>query len=284
MTAVQNELLQEGQHVPLSKLCQWLGLPRSTAYYQPRERSAPRRDLAFEMLVFDIVQEHPTFGVRRVWALLRFMLGLAVNKKRVARLFKRKGWSCKLRSIGGRPRVQVSRSVADRPDERWSTDIALLWCGEQDGWCSFVPVLDCCTRQVLGWELAHTARAKTAERALESALLGRFGCTRGAPVGMSIRHDNGLVFGSRLFRAVVRDYGLKQEFITPYTPEQNGLAERFIRSFKEECVWQHRFDSIDQARSVIAKWIDWYNTGRPHQALNYKTPQSVYENARKAAA
>lgn len=282
--AVHNELLQEGRRVPLAQLCQWLDLPRSTAYYQPRQRSAPKRDHAFEMLVFDIVQEHPTFGIRRVWALLRFTLRLAVNKKRVARLFKRRGWSCKQRRIGGRPRVQASRSVAERPDQRWATDIALIWCGERDGWCSFVPVLDCCTRQVLGWELAPTARAKTAERALESALLKRFGCTRGAPQGMSIRHDNGLVFGSRLFRSIVKDYCLQQEFITPYTPEQNGLAERFIRSLKEECAWQNNFESMEQARTTIGRWIEWYNGGRPHQALNYKTPDAVYQGWRTAAA
>ena len=282
--AIQNELLQESQSVPLTKLCRWLELPRSTAYYQPQQRSAPARDHAFEMLVFDIVQAHPTFGIRRVWALLKFSLGWNVNRKRVARLFKRRGWSCKLRRIGGRPRVQASKSVTQRPDERWATDIAMVWCGEKDGWCSFVPVLDCCTRQVLGWELAHTARAKTAERALESALLRRFGWTRGAPAGMQIRHDNGLVFGSKLFRAVVREYGLKQEFITPYTPEQNGLAERFIRSLKEECVWQNNFESMEHARATIAKWIDWYNSGRPHQALNYKTPDAVHAQWQTRAA
>lgn len=280
---IQNELLAENKRVPLTKLCDWLALPRSTAYYQPRQRSAPARDHAFEMIVRDIIEEHPTFGIRRVWALLKFSLNFAVNRKRVARLFKRRGWSCRLRSIGGRPRVQGSRSIADHPNERWATDIALVWCGN-DGWCSFVPVLDCCTRQVLGWELAHTARAKTAERALESALLARFGWTRGAPAGMSIRHDNGLVFGSRLFRGMVKDYGLQQEFITPYTPEQNGLAERFIRSFKEECVWQNSFNSIDHARSVIGKWVAWYNTKRPHQALNYKSPDDYHAERCRTAA
>jgi putative transposase len=282
--AIQNQLLAEDKRVPLTRLCTWLDLPRSTAYYQPRERSAPRRDHAFEMIVRDIIEDHPTFGIRRVWATLRHRLKFVVNRKRVARLFKRRGWSCKLRSIGGRPRVQVSRSVAEHPNQRWSTDIASVWCGESDGWCSFVPVLDCCTRQVLGWELALSARAKTAERALESALLQRFGWTRGAPAGMSIRHDNGLVFGSRLFRGIVKDYGLQQEFITPYTPEQNGLAERFIRSFKEECGWQNQFQSIDHARSVIAKWIAWYNGERPHQALNYKTPDAFHAELSRSVA
>ena len=67
-------------------------------------------------------------------------------------------------------------------------------------------------------------------------------------------------------------YGLVQEFITPNTREQNGLVDRFIRSLKEECVWQHSFESIDDARASIARWIEWYNTDRPHQALGYKTP------------
>jgi putative transposase len=280
---IQNQLLAENKHVPVTKLCDWLALPRSTAYYQPHQRSAPKRDHAFELLVREIIETHPTFGIRRVWALLKFSYGWNVNKKRIERLFKRRGWSCKRRSIGGRPRVQGSRSIADRPNERWATDIALVWCGD-DGWCSFVPVLDCCTRQVLGWELAHTARAKTAERALESALLQRFGWTRGAPAGMRIRHDNGLVFGSRLFRTTVNDYGLQQEFITPYTPEQNGLAERFIRSFKEECVWQNTFQSIDHARREIAQWIAWYNGKRPHQALNYKSPDAYHAERSITAA
>lgn len=69
------------------------------------------------------------------------------------------GWTLKARRTGPRPRVQASRSVAPAPNQRWATDIALVRCGS-DGWCAFVPVIDCCTRQILGWELDLTARAK----------------------------------------------------------------------------------------------------------------------------
>jgi len=51
--------------------------------------------------------------------------------------------------------------------------------------------------------------------------------------------------------------GLSQEFITPYTPEQNGIVERFLRSLKEECVWQHNFAGFADARATVARWIDW---------------------------
>jgi putative transposase len=75
-------------------------------------------------------------------------------------------------------------------------------------------------------------RAKEAERALEGACIKRFGTLR--PTGKSpvIRIDNGLIFQSRSFRSACRDYRLSQEFVTPYTPEQYGIIERFFRSLK----------------------------------------------------
>jgi putative transposase len=88
-----------------------------------------------------------------------------------------------------------------------------------------------------------------------------------------VRSDNGLVFQSRSFRQTCRDYGLSQDYITPYTPEQNGMIERFFRSLKEECVWQNRFRSFPEARARILIWIDWYNAQRPHQSLAYRSPR-----------
>ena len=88
-----------------------------------------------------------------------------------------------------------------------------------------------------------------------------------------MRSDNGLIFQSRRFRAACREYRLKQGFITPYTPEQNGLIERFSRSLKkEECVWQHLFANFTHARREVTRWIDYYNRQRPHQALGYLSP------------
>ena len=90
-------------------------------------------------------------------------------------------------------------------------------------------------------------RAKEAKRALEAACLTRFGTLR--PQGQTpvLRSDNGLIFQSRRFRRACGAYRLQQEFMTPYTPEQNGLIERFFRSLKEECVWQRHFAGFEEA-------------------------------------
>jgi putative transposase len=78
-----------------------------------------------------------------------------------------------------------------------------------------------------------------------------------------LRSDNGLVFSSRRYTALVRSCGLQQEFITPY-PQQNGMVGRVIRTSKEQCIHRHRFESQQHASRVIAGWIQFYNTRRPH--------------------
>lgn len=274
---MQNHLLQSGSPpVPVSVLCRLFGVARSTTYYQTRGRHLePQCDPVCVEAIRAVIEAHPTYGVRMTHARLTKGQGMIVNRKKVHRIMRLYRWTCRQRLTGRRPRVQHLKSIAAAPNQRWATDIATVDCG-RDGWCAFVPVIDCCSREVLGWELAHTARAKTAERALEEALLHRFGTTRGAPAGLTLRHDNGLVFGSRAYRALVRDYGLTQEYIAPYTPEQNGLCERFIRTFKEECAWQHRFDNLTAARATVARYIEHYNTQRTHSALHYNTPRQTY--------
>jgi len=276
-------MLASGHQVAFAQLCRWFSLARSTGYYQTKQRTPRPLDEAMVARIKRIITEEPYCGVRGVWSRLRFRDLVVVNRKKVHRIMQLKNWTLPKRRYGNRPRVKHWKSQTDRPDKRWATDLASIHCG-RDGWCVFVPVIDCCTREVLGWSLELTGRATTAERALEEALLARFGTLNSAPKGMLIRHDNGLVFGSRKFRKVVEDFGLKQEYITPYTPQQNGLCERFIKTFKEEFCWTRRFKSIEHARFALRAWIDQYNYQRPHKSLNYQTPKQTHEKLCKKTA
>jgi putative transposase len=221
--------------------------------------------------IHQLIQQHPTFGYRRIWALLRCREGQRVNRKKIYRLMKVKGWMLHQRMVTPRPRVQKLRSRAGTSNERWAMDLTHIYCGA-DGWGRLAAVIDCHDREIVGYKFALRGRAKEAERALEQACLKRFGTLR--PVGQTpvIRSDNGLVFQSRRFREACRFYRVKQEYITPYTPEQNGMIERFFRSLKEECVWQHNFETFGQASAKVREWIKWYNEERPHQALGYQSP------------
>lgn len=217
-----------------------------------------------------LIQQHPPFGYRHLWALLRGQEGIIVNRNAVYRVLQQKRWLVHQRSCTPRPRVRGWVSRANRSDERWAMDVTHIPCG-QDGWAHLAAVIDCHDREIVGYEFALRSRAKEAERAIEVACLARFGTLRptGAPV---LRSDKGLIFQSRRFRQACRDYRLEQEFITPYTPEQNGIIERFFRTLKEECVWQPMFQTFEEARRIIRSWMHWYNHGRPHNALGYRSP------------
>jgi putative transposase len=150
-----------------------------------------------------------------------------------------------------------------------------VWAG-RDGWLVLALVIDCHTRELLGWQLLRSGKATTAAAALEQALIARFGSLAPVPQPFLLRSDNGLVFTSRAYTRLVGSYGLRQEFITPHCPQQNGMVERLIRTLKEQCVHRHRFESLQHASRVIADWIQFYNHQRPHQALGMKTPAEAF--------
>ncbi len=268
MVSLRQGLLAEGVRVSMAQLCRWFEQPRRTVYYKP-VKSPPtvRPELAEPIKA--LIEAEPSFGYRTVASLL------GMNKNTVQRIFLRMGWQVRKRAVGHRPRVQALPSVAGQANERWATDLCRVWAG-RDGWLSLALVIDCHTRELLGWQLSRSGKATTAASALEQALIARFGSLAPAPKPFLLRSDNGLVFTSRAYTRLVRSYGLRQEFITPHCPQQNGMVERVIRTLKEQCVSRHRFESLPHASRVISDWIQFYNHRRPHQALRMKTPAEVY--------
>jgi len=237
------------------KICEVLGVSRSLCQPGRKRKRAdfrviPAVNPELSERIRQLIQEHPTYGYRRIWALLRHQAGIAVNRKAVYRILKVKRWFVHHRTKTPKPRVQGSRSISEKSNERWAIDITHIPCGK-DGWGHLVALVDCHDRSCIGYEFALRGRAKEAERALEEACLNRFGTLRNEQCKPVIRSDNGLVFQSRRFREMCRDYGLPQEFVTPYTPEQNGMIERFFRSLKEECVWLRNFRSFEEAKREI---------------------------------
>ena len=244
---VKQGLEAEGVTVPMTKLCKWFEVPRRSVYYKPT-KSAPKVQERLERPIKALIEQDPSYGYRTVAGLLN------MNKNTVQRIFQIRGWQVKKRPIGFRPRVEALPSVAVSPDQRWATDLCRIWAG-RDSWVALALVIDCYTRELLGWHLSRSGKARTAEAALEQALIARFGTLGRVQQPFLLRSDNGLVFTSRSFTALVRSYGLQQEFITPHCPQQNGMVERVIRSLKEQCVHRQRFEILQHANRVISDWM-----------------------------
>ena len=136
-------------------------------YYRV-QKATPKLQQHFVVPVKAMIEENPSFGYRTVAGLLGF------NKNTVQRIFQLKGWQVKKRPVGFRPRVQALPSVAQRPNERWATDLCRVWAGK-DGWCHLALVIDCHTRELLGWHLSPSGKYQTADSALEHAPTNRSG-------------------------------------------------------------------------------------------------------------
>ncbi len=265
---IHQGLKEEGVVVSISKLCKWFNVPRRTVYYRP-VKAQPVVQARFSEPIKAMIEESPSFGYRTVAQLLGF------NKNTVQRVFQLMGWQVRKRPVGFRPRAQSMPSVALKPNSRWSTDMCRIWAG-RDGWATLALVIDCYTRELLGWHLSRSGKATTAASALEHALIARFGTLGRVSTPFLLRSDNGLVFTSQKYTKLARDYGLKQEFITPHCPQQNGMVERVIRTLKEQCAHRQCFESLQHASRAIADWIQFYNHRRPHQSLKMKTPAEAF--------
>jgi len=211
-------LKEDGLQVSLSQLCAWFGVARRSVYYRPT-KSAPRVNPAFAEPIKKMIEEQPSFGYRTVAWLLGF------NKNTVQRIFQLKGWQVRKRATGMRPRIQALPSVAKEPNERWSTDLCRVWAGK-DGWASLALVIDCHTRELLGWHLSRTGKATTAASALEHALIARFGTLGRVKQEFLLRSDN--VLGRE---------------------ELADLGTRSQDSRMHDCLYR-----IAQAGSAVKKW------------------------------
>jgi putative transposase len=268
---LKTELDAEGHRASLRKVALWLEVPWSSVQYKPGKRKPPEVDKRVEAAIYELIQRYPRYGYRRIAVMLRRKKELVVNRKKVQRIMRRNGWGVTIRPQGFRPRVPGSRSVSERPNERWATDMTHFFCNDS-GWCHVVAVIDCWNREIIGYRVSRSQEAKVAEGALEDALIRRFQMKRSEARGVLLRSDNGLIFTSKRYLKLIHKYGLEPEFITPYTPEQNGVIERFMRSLKEECIWLQGFSSFREAKTIIEAWINEYNTERPHQELGYVPP------------
>ena len=266
---VWSEMVREGYNINITKLSKWFGIPRRTLYYQSKKRT-PKLDQARVKKIKEKIEEFPTYGYRRL-ALLTGM-----NKKAVQRILQLKGWQVRKRAKGFRPRAKIMPSRSNKPNHRWAIDMTRVWCGEEDRWNTLASVIDTCTREIVGFRLSRSGKATTAESALQEGVIYRFGQLKKLDKQIILRSDNGLVFTSKSFTKTVKAYGFKQEFITPYTPEQNGMIERFFRTIKEECIWHYNFKNIKEANEIITQWIKFYNQKRKHSAIGYKSPSEVF--------
>jgi putative transposase len=149
-----------------------------------------------------------------------------------------------------------------------------IWAGPI-GWAYLVSVIDCCTREIISWNLSDRCRTEEALDAVEQGVLARLPeGSRGASVTLTT--DNGTQFTSTRFIETLHRLGIMHRRTAYNHPEGNSYIERFHRSLKEEEVWTAEYRNLQEARDSIARWIQEYNHDRPHRGVGNRTPHEAF--------
>jgi len=246
------------------KACEVVGQPRSTQRYEPAE---PDDEKALVKRMRELSAEHPRYGYRRVWALLR-QEKFAVNKKRVHRLWRREGLKVphkqRKRRRLGHSENSCTRRKAEHPDHVWSYDFVMdrTSVGRR---LKLLPVVDEFTRECLAIEVERSLTAADVVATLRYLFE-----LRGPPD--FIRSDNGPEFVADAVKAWLKESGCGTLYIEPGSPWENAYVESFNGRLEDELLDREEFATVREAKVLVEDHRLEYNHRRPHSALGYMTP------------
>jgi putative transposase len=242
------------------RACGLVGLHPKTYRYASKRTG----DEGLRVKLRELASQRRRFGYRRLGLMLERQ-GIKLSPKKLYRLYKEERLT--VRKRGGRKRALGTRAPMAIPQDRnlrWSLDFVMdtLVNGRR---FRILTLVDDFTRECLGL-VADTSL--TAPRVVRE--LDRIVETRGCP--RMIVSDNGTEFTSNAILAWQQERDIEWHYIAPGKPMQNGFVESFNGRLRDECLNEHLFANLNEARQIIEAWRIDYNTNRPHTSLNGLTP------------
>lgn len=242
------------------RACQIISADRKMIRY----RSCRPPEAELRMKLRELANQRRRFGYRRLFIVLR-REGERSGVNRIYRLYREEGLSvrkrkARRRAVGTRAPILVEAKA----NARWSLDFVhdQFVCGRR---FRVLNVVDDVTRECLAAIPDTSISGRRVAREL-TTLVER----RGKP-GMIVS-DNGTEFTSNAILAWSKDHKVEWHYIAPGKPMQNGFAESFIGRLRDECLNEHLFSSLKDARRILEVWRIDYNTQRPHSSLQGLTP------------
>ena len=256
--------------MPVSTVGRWVGPERVR---QRIERKCPvsgNATLRSEIRELCNMPRHRTYGYRRIWALLR-RKGHKINRETVRRMMRRMGLSRpKIRYKSKRPK-RVEKMHPVEPNRGWQIDMTSFVLSNMMT-LYLVLVIDCYSREIVGWTLDRRCRAGEWVGALRMGLESQGLTSKELCSGLVVRSDNGSQPCSKKFVEYLGKFGVRGQYTGYNAPDDNAYVERVIRTVKEEEIWPNLYDSRPEAAMAIEDYINDYNNERIHSALDYLTP------------
>jgi putative transposase len=283
------------------RVCSVLGVSRST-FYEWRARrelgeAAPvpgkrgpkteHTDAELTELIRKVLAESPFVGEghRKAWARLRHCLGVRTSKTRVLRLMRE---ARLLATPRGRrvlgPKVHDGTITTDRPDLMWGTDGTSVFTTD-DGYAYVFIAVDHATAECVGIHAAAEGSRYQALKPIYDGISERFGTIdKDVAKGLTIRHDHGSQYMSRHFNSELAYLGVTSSPSFVRAPQGNGVAERFIRTLKEQCLWLKTYRTADELCRAVKAWAKVYNEHWLVARHGYRAPAQVRRELLAVAA
>lgn len=239
--------------------CRLLNLSRTAYRYQPKEPS----DMGLRERMKELAVTYPRYGYLLLHGLLK-REGLVQNKKRTYRLYTEESLQVRTKKRKKLQRLRVVTETPSRPNERWSMDFVSdqLSNGRR---FRVLNIVDDFNRELIGQLVSLSISGQQV-----AVFLSQLGYKRGLP--KHIVCDNGTEFTSKAMFFWSQNTHVRLSFIQPGKPTQNAFVESLNGKFRNECLNQNWFRTLDEARYEIDQWRYHYNHERPHSSLNYLPP------------
>lgn len=280
----------------IERVCRVWSIPRSTVYdhrqrqQQGREleRRGPKPVVPDDELLNHIrkdLAESPFVGEghRKVFYRLRES-GIQCSRDRTLRVMRDNDLLSPHRVAQGEPSVHDGRITTDVPNDMWGTDGAKLFTLEE-GWVWGFFAVDHFNAECVGW---HVTKWGTRHAALEPIAMGlrqHFGSTdRMAGQGLALRMDHGPQYTADDFKRQLEFWGIERSYAYVAEPQTNGVAERFIRTLKEQVIHGRIYRNLEELPREVAAFVELYNSAWRVERLAYRTPRQARADALAAAA
>ena len=256
---------------------------------EPKPRGRYRKTDDGELLVAirTLTDGRPTYGYRRIWALLnreRAAAGLPrLNHKRIYRLMSQNGLL--LQRYTGKPpgRAHDGQIITIRPNLRWTSDGFEIACWNSET-VRVAFALDTCDREVMAWTASTGGFSGEMIRDLMiESVEHRFGPIEQVPHAIEWLSDNGSCYRARETIAFAQSLGLVPCFTPVRSPQSNGMSESFVKTFKRDYVYVHDRPDAKTVLAQLSAWFEDYNESHPHKALRMKSPREFIRSYQPAA-
>ena len=265
-------MIDRNSKLSIKRQCMLLNLARSTAYYKPAEVS--EAVLKLMRCIDELHLQYPFAGSRMMRGLLK-PAGHVVGRRHVRTLMRKMGIDALYRKPNTSRRNKKNQIYpyllrnlpVVRPNQVWAADITYI--PMQRGFAYLMVVQDWYSRRVLSWRLSNTLTTDFCIEAVEEAI-ERYG------VPEIFNTDQGSQFTSVEFTGLLKENGIRISMDGKGCWRDNVFVERFWRTIKYEQVYLHAYGSMNDARTRLRAYLEFYNRIRPHQSLDERTPDAVY--------